>query len=98
MIPATNLTYGFSIPAPLTTTTSQDESSFSITYDASGLELKNSSHTTSGVQFDIWEPSEDDLYMETNDSSDSDSDFEMEVISVLLQLSSPLTQFIICRI
>lgn len=82
VILATNLTYGFSIPAPPVITTSEDESSFSITYDASRLE--NSSHTASEVQFDIWEPSENDLYMEANDLSDSDSDIEMEVILVFL--------------
>jgi hypothetical protein len=64
---ATALTFGFSMPAPASSTLTEDHSEFSISYPEP--------EHTENTQFNIWEPSEDDLFMDTD--SDCDSDIEV---------------------
>lgn len=78
---ASSLTYGFSIPAPPSSILSEDHSNFSISYD-SNLESEPD-HSPWAIEFDIWRPSEDDLYTDGMSDSESELESDMEVISVL---------------
>ncbi|KAF8989663.1 hypothetical protein BDZ89DRAFT_1197837 [Hymenopellis radicata] len=65
--PATGLTFGFSLPAPPSSTLSDDHTAFSISYQV-----------PEEPQFEMWEATEEDKLM--YDDSDSDSDTDMEDI------------------
>ncbi|KAF9011526.1 hypothetical protein BDZ89DRAFT_1167480 [Hymenopellis radicata] len=69
-LPPTALTFGFSVPAPPSTTLDEDHSDFTISY------RPNPSEHTDEIQFDIWEPSLNDMFMEDGSDWDSDSDFD----------------------
>lgn len=63
-LPASSLAYGFSVPAPPSSTLSEDHTNFSISY---------SDHPVSTEpHFDIWTPSLEDLYMDVDSDSESE--------------------------
>ncbi len=68
-VAAASLTYGFSVPAPSSSTLSEDHSNFTLSYHA----LTEAAE----AQFNIWEPSEADLYV--NEESDFSEFKDMEV-------------------
>ncbi|KAF9052488.1 hypothetical protein BDZ89DRAFT_1032535 [Hymenopellis radicata] len=72
-LPSSSSIFGFSHPAPPSTTLDDDHSDFTISYD-------DSAHSGE-LHFDMWEPSENDLFMEDGDSdseSDQESDWDLE--------------------
>ncbi|KAF9037406.1 hypothetical protein BDZ89DRAFT_1011046 [Hymenopellis radicata] len=72
-LPSSSFIFGFSHPAPPSTTLDDDHSDFTISYD-------DSAHSGE-IHFDMWEPSDNDLFMEDGDSdseSDQESDWDLE--------------------